>query len=90
MLRPAAFPLCLTLLLAAASAGAAPRPARIGVRLQYQRGPLAQKCPAETELRGGVAAGLGHDPFTETGLSASRRSPRATRPAPCFSTLAKP
>ena len=67
MLRPAAFPLFLTLLLAAASASAAPRPARVGVRLQYQRGPLAQKCPTETELRGGVAAGLGHDPFTDAG-----------------------
>ena len=67
MLRPFAFPLGLTLLLTAASASATPRPARVGVRLEYQRGPLARKCPSEKELRGGVEAGLGHDPFTDAG-----------------------
>ena len=67
MLRPAAFPLSLSLLLAAASASAAPRPARVGVHLEYQRGPLAQRCPDETALSAEVAAGLGHSPFTDAG-----------------------
>lgn len=67
MLRPAAFPLALTIVLAAVSASATSRPARVGVRLEYQRGPRAQKCPEETELRGEVAAGLGHSPFTDEG-----------------------
>lgn len=67
MLRLPTLPLCLTLLLVTPSASAADHPARIGVRLEYERGPLAQKCPAETELRAEVAAGLGHDPFTDAG-----------------------
>ncbi len=61
----AAFPLAIVLV--AASAAAAPRPPGIGVHLEYQRAPRAQQCPGEIELRGWVAAGLGHDPFTETG-----------------------
>jgi len=64
MLRPA-FPLAL--IFVAASAGAAPRPRHVGVRLEYRRGPRAQQCPGEVELRGWVAAGLGRDPFTEAG-----------------------
>ncbi len=67
MLRPAALPFFLSLLVATASVSATPRPARVGVRLEYQRGPRAQKCPEETELRGEVAAGLGHNPFTDAG-----------------------
>jgi hypothetical protein len=64
---PLALGAALAVVLFAASAGAAPRPARIGVRLEYQRGPRTQQCPDVTELRGEVAAGLGHDPFTEAG-----------------------
>jgi hypothetical protein len=67
MLRPAALPLLLALFLAAASASSEPRPERVGVRLDYQRGPRALKCPDATELRAEVAAGLGHDPFTDAG-----------------------
>ena len=64
---PLALGSALAVVLVTASAGAAPRPRHVGVRLEYQRGPRAQKCPDELELRGEVAAGLGRDPFREAG-----------------------
>src|SRR4051794_7895844 len=67
MLRPAVFPLAVALVLAAVSASAAPRPARVGVRLEYQRSPRALTCPEEPALPGEAAAGLGHNLFTGGG-----------------------
>jgi hypothetical protein len=53
---PLALGSSLGVVLVTASASAEPRPRGVGVRLEYERGPHAQKCPAELELRGEVAA----------------------------------
>lgn len=64
---PLALGAALAAVLLAASAGATPRPRGVGVRLEYKLGPRTQQCPDVNELRAEVAAGLGHDPFTEAG-----------------------
>lgn len=54
-------------LLLAPPASAQPRPAPIGIHLDFTRGPDTRQCPDSADLRGEIAAQLGHDPFTETG-----------------------
>lgn len=54
-------PFALSLALWPLPAGAQPNPT---ARLELVRGPGAESCPGEQELRDAVAVRLGHDPFT--------------------------
>jgi hypothetical protein len=68
MPRPALFSLTLSLpLLLATPASAQHGPAPIGIHLDFTRGPDTRQCPNEADLRGEIAAQLGHDPFTDSG-----------------------
>jgi hypothetical protein len=50
------------------------------VRLRYQRGPGAERCPEESELRNQIAARLGYDPIREQAtneiVAAIEKTPR--------------
>jgi len=53
--------------LAWSAQGALAQSAPAPIRLQYQRGPGAETCPDEAQLREAIAAHLGFDPFADQG-----------------------